>query len=72
MLKAITARTLFDGERYLEHHALVFDQDRIFGITPIDELDSNVELVIYDNATIVPGFIDIQVNVGGGVMLNLF
>jgi N-acetylglucosamine-6-phosphate deacetylase len=70
MLKAITAHTLFDGERYLEHHALVFDQDKIFGITPIDKVDSNIELVNYGDATIIPGFIDIQVNGGGGVMLN--
>ncbi|MDA0149841.1 N-acetylglucosamine-6-phosphate deacetylase [Vibrio sp. LaRot3] len=70
MLKAITAHTLFDGERYLEQHALVFDHTKIVDIIPIDQLDANIERVDYGRATIVPGFIDIQVNGGGGVMLN--
>ncbi|WP_260262031.1 N-acetylglucosamine-6-phosphate deacetylase [Vibrio intestinalis] len=70
MLKAITAHTLFDGERYLEQHALVFDQTKIVDIIPIDQLDANIERVDFGKATIVPGFIDIQVNGGGGVMLN--
>lgn len=70
MLKAITARTLFDGERYLEHHALVFDHTGILEITPIDKLDSSIDLMSYGDAIITPGFIDIQVNGGGGMMLN--
>ncbi|EGQ7698844.1 N-acetylglucosamine-6-phosphate deacetylase [Vibrio vulnificus] len=70
MLIAITAHTLFDGERYLEQHALVFDHKKIVDVIPIDQLDASIERVDYGRATIVPGFIDIQVNGGGGVMLN--
>lgn len=72
MLKAITAHTLFDGERYLEQHALVFDRTGFLEVTPIDKLDSSVDLISYGDAIITPGFIDIQVNGGGGMMLNPF
>lgn len=70
MLKAITAHTLFDGERYFERHALVYEHTKIVDIIPIEQLDASIERVDYGKATIVPGFIDIQVNGGGGVMLN--
>ncbi|GAK88055.1 N-acetylglucosamine-6-phosphate deacetylase [Vibrio ponticus] len=70
VMKAISAPRIFDGDNYHQDAALVWEDERIHAIMPIDELPADIEHQHYANSLIAPGFIDIQVNGGGDVMFN--
>ena len=64
-----TGARLFDGETWHEDASLVVSGGKVVGISPSGSRpDGNV--IDLGGASIVPGFIDLQVNGGGGVMLN--
>jgi N-acetylglucosamine-6-phosphate deacetylase len=67
---AIVGARIFDGTFWHEHSALVFADGKIEAIQPDAELPEGVERINADGGVIVPGFIDLQVNGGGGVLLN--
>jgi N-acetylglucosamine-6-phosphate deacetylase len=68
-LKALTATRIFDGAEWHENAAVVFSNGRIDRIQPSASLSPEVEKI--DGGEIIaPGFIDLQVNGGGGVLLN--
>ena len=68
-MKAIAAETIFDGEQDHVGAVLLIDGDRIVGM--VAEPPAGVEVVMLpDGAILAPGFIDLQVNGGGGVLLN--
>ena len=67
---AITAPQLFDGSTWLFQHALVINGETIVGIEPIDELAQAIPVTDLGEGTIAAGFIDLQVNGGGGVLFN--
>ncbi|TFH90350.1 N-acetylglucosamine-6-phosphate deacetylase [Vibrio ouci] len=69
-LKAISAPRIFDGNQNHTDAALVWDEEHIHTIIPISELTDDIEHQHFADALIAPGFIDIQVNGGGGVMFN--
>ncbi|WP_159737405.1 N-acetylglucosamine-6-phosphate deacetylase [Vibrio atypicus] len=69
-LKAISAPRIFDGEHYHIDSTLIWQDNEIINIIPTDDLDSEIEHQHYEDALISPGFIDLQVNGGGDVMLN--
>ncbi len=68
-LKALTAQRIFDGAEWHENAAVVFSNGRIDRIQPSASLSPEIERI--DGGEIIaPGFIDLQVNGGGGVLLN--
>lgn len=67
---ALTGARIFDGETFLEDHVLVIEDGRILALQPLSELAPDVPRLPVDGQIIVPGFIDLQVNGGGGVLLN--
>ena len=67
---ALTGAAIFDGETTRHGLALVMEAGRISGLVPEAELSSSVARRRLSGGTILPGFIDLQVNGGGGVMLN--
>ena len=68
-MKAIAAETIFDGEQDHVGAVLLIEGDRIVGM--VAEPPSGIEVVVLpDGAILAPGFIDLQVNGGGGVLLN--
>ncbi len=67
---AITGARIFDGEIWHEDAALIIDGARIVAIADADQLPAGTKTVPAGGALIVPGFIDLQVNGGGGVLLN--
>lgn len=70
MVQALTNCRIFDGLDWAEESALLLDNGMIAGIVRQSELQPGIDIVDAGGGMIVPGFIDLQVNGGGGVMLN--
>ncbi len=66
---AIAAGRIFDGDAWHEDAALLVADGVIEGIVARGDIRSGVK-VAEGGAMLVPGFIDLQVNGGGGLMLN--
>jgi len=60
---------LVDG-RFVEGRALLVEGDRIAAIVAEGDVPGRAERIELDGARVLPGFVDIQVNGGGGVLFN--
>ncbi len=58
------------GGGSLLDHAIVVRGGRIEGIVPVDQVPKGVPTHDFGEADLVPGFIDVQVNGGGGALFN--
>jgi N-acetylglucosamine-6-phosphate deacetylase len=68
--KAVTGARIFDGQTWHAGKALLVEDGTIAGIVGSNDLPDGIETVDATGQFLVPGFIDLQVNGGGGVMLN--
>ena len=68
--KAYLGARIFDGEVWHDDSALVVTGAKVKAIVPASALAEGIDKVGLDGAVLLPGFIDLQVNGGGGVMLN--
>ena len=66
---AFTGARIFDGETWHERAALVVGDGVVEGIIAADS-PTDVERVALPGGILVPGFIDLQVNGGGGALFN--
>jgi N-acetylglucosamine-6-phosphate deacetylase len=64
---AIVAARIFDGTEWHEDSGLLVEQERVVGIVKTSDIPRGVKRVDYDGHQVVPGFIDLQVNGGGGI-----
>jgi N-acetylglucosamine-6-phosphate deacetylase len=69
MALALTGARLFDGERMRDGHAVVIEGERIAGVVPEAGLDAALPRRRIAGL-LAPGFVDVQVNGGGGVLFN--
>jgi len=67
--KIFTGARIFDGERFHEERALIVKKGRVEAIVGRNDLPEG-EVVTLDGGVLSAGFIDAQVNGGGGRMLN--
>ncbi len=67
---ALWGARIFDGERFIDHHAVVIDGEWIVGLVPESELPADLQGRDLGGGTLAPGFVDAQVNGGGGVLFN--
>lgn len=67
---AYTGARIFDGEKWWERSALVVNGDRIESIIAADS-PTDAQRVSLNGGILAPGFIDLQVNGGGGALFNL-
>ncbi len=70
MKRAITGAQVFDGLLMHTDAALLLDGDTIDGIIPATDIPGAYAVDAVARGTIMPGFVDLQVNGGGGVMFN--
>ncbi len=67
--KIFTGARIFDGERFHDERALIVKDGRVEAIVGLNELPEG-EVVTLDGGVLSAGFVDAQVNGGGGRMLN--
>ncbi|WP_086930263.1 N-acetylglucosamine-6-phosphate deacetylase [Agarilytica rhodophyticola] len=70
MLKTLTGATIFDSQHFFENHGIILSGENIQAIMPLSELPENIERVELAHGIVAPGFIDLQVNGGGGKLFN--
>ena len=67
MATALVGARIFDGTHMLEGRAVVVEQGRILGLPRVQDLGAGIERHQVEGL-LAPGFIDVQVNGGGGVL----
>ena len=70
MAFALTGARVFDGESIREGLAVVIDGPRIVNVGPEQALAPGLDRRPLRGGLLAPGFIDVQVNGGGGALLN--
>ena len=71
MLQAIVNGCIFDGESVREHKAVLIEGEHIVAVVDPEQVPADIG-ASYDleGGTLIPGFIDLQVNGGGGVLFT--
>lgn len=71
MIQAIVNGQVFDGDSLRQHQAVLIEGGRIVSVVDQGQVPAEISDV-YDlqGGTLVSGFIDLQVNGGGGVLFN--
>jgi N-acetylglucosamine-6-phosphate deacetylase len=71
MLQAIVNGCIFDGESVHEHKAVLIEGEHIVALVDPEQVPADIG-ASYDleGGTLIPGFIDLQVNGGGGVLFT--
>ncbi|MBE8605104.1 N-acetylglucosamine-6-phosphate deacetylase [Vibrio sp. OPT10] len=67
---ALSNCKIYTGSDVLTDHAVVIENELIKKVCPISELPEGIEVRDLDGTNLSPGFIDLQLNGCGGVMLN--
>lgn len=68
--KAYSGAQIHDGRRLVSGHSVLLSKDEGCRIVPDAEVPSAYEVVTLQEGVITPGFVDLQVNGGGGVLFN--
>jgi N-acetylglucosamine-6-phosphate deacetylase len=69
-MTALVGARIFDGERFLDDHIVAVEGARILGVAPFAERRRGGGEVDLGGGLLAPGFIDVQVNGGGGALMN--
>ena len=67
---ALSNCKIYTGSDVLTDHAVVIENELIKKVCPSSELPEGIEVRDLEGANLSPGFIDLQLNGCGGVMLN--
>ncbi|HAS26509.1 N-acetylglucosamine-6-phosphate deacetylase [Vibrio splendidus] len=67
---ALSNCKIYTGSDVLTDHAVVIENELIKKVCPTSELPEGIEVRDLNGANLSPGFIDLQLNGCGGVMLN--
>lgn len=67
---ALTGARIFTGDRFLDGHAALIAAGRILAVVPEAEVPAETPVEPLSGGLLAPGFIDVQVNGGGGALFN--
>ena len=68
--KSFVGATIFDGLKRQLNAALIIKNSKDVEIIPEEKVDPKTEKIVLDGGLLIPGFVDLQVNGGGGVLFN--
>lgn len=69
-LVAYVGAAIFDGEALHHGSALMIAKEKVVGIVPVAAIPDAAKRHLLAGGTILPGYVDLQVNGGGGRMFN--
>ena len=69
-MAALVGARIFDGERFLDDHVVVVEGARIAAVAPYGDRPRGGGEIDLGGGVLAPGFIDVQVNGGGGALMN--
>jgi N-acetylglucosamine-6-phosphate deacetylase len=61
---------IFDGRQIVKNAALLTENGHVTGLVGVPDIPPDHRRIALEGGLIAPGFVDLQVNGGGGVMLN--
>lgn len=67
---SLVGADIFDGTVIRADHAVLIQDGRIAALLPRAQLGADVRVETLGGGLLAPGFVDVQVNGGGGVLLN--
>jgi N-acetylglucosamine-6-phosphate deacetylase len=70
MVYALSGARVFDGKHFHDDMAVVVEGHSVTAMVAAGDLQSSMETRRLDGGLLAPGFIDVQVNGGGGALLN--
>lgn len=70
MKHALVGARIFTGEEFLDDYALIIAGDKIEALLPMAQLNAAIPQTVLSGGVLAPGFIDLQVNGGGGAFFT--
>ena len=65
----ITGAKVFDGDELRDGLGILVDNETIAAVLPANQTPKQAKSVVLSGGILAPGFIDVQVNGGGGIMV---
>ncbi|MGH1370557.1 MAG: N-acetylglucosamine-6-phosphate deacetylase [Cellvibrionaceae bacterium] len=70
MVTALVGARVFDGHQFLDDYAVIINEGGIETLLPEEQLPQGISRLDLESGILAPGFIDLQVNGGGGTLFN--
>jgi N-acetylglucosamine-6-phosphate deacetylase len=69
-MRAFLGAAIFDGTTWHRNHALLVQAGEVKALVPADQVPPAADIQRLEGGLLAPGFVDLQVNGGGGVLFN--